>query len=403
MRKLARSRIVGPLAPYADEFRAELDRLGYTSWSREYKINQVGRLSRWIEGQHLTIGDLDDVRLAAFFSSMATATHRPPTRVAFAPLLNVLIAHGAMARPGAVMMDSPLDALISDYRRWMIHERGLADRTIGRYEVTARRFLGQRVAASGGNGTEQLTGDAVVGFLLAEAGRGLRPGSVQGRVAELRSLLRYLYLKGFTQIPLAQSVPAVPGWKDGSVPPRLSMAQVRALLDSCDPDTASGLRDIAMLSLMARLGLRAAEVAWLGLDDLLWRAGELVVRGKGRREDHLPLPGDVGEALTHYLTHARPDAQVRNVFLTLYAPPRALRPTAVGQMVWRQSRRAGLPPMRAHCLRHALASHLLDRGARLPEIAQLLRQRDLATTAGYAKIDYAALRELALPWPGTSR
>jgi site-specific recombinase XerD len=190
----------------------------------------------------------------------------------------------------------------------------------------------------------------------------------------------------------------VPGWKDTGVPRRLAVTEVQALLDSCDRATASGRRDFAILLLLARMGLRAAEVAGLELDDLDWRAGELVVHGKAGRCDRMPLPADVGEAVATYLLEARPRVECRTVFLTLVAPPRAMGHTTVGQMVWRQCRIAGLEPVRAHRLRHALATELLSRGVRLPEIAQVLRQRDLATTAIYAKVDYSALRQLALPW-----
>jgi site-specific recombinase XerD len=294
---------------------------------------------------------------------------------------------------------------MDDYRRWMTFDRALAGRTIGRYETTARRFLAGRVTAvASGTGVESVTAGSVTAFLLTEVSRGLARGSLQGRVAELRSLLRFLYLKGFTDTQVARAVPPLPGWKDTAVPSRLANAQVRALLDSCDRATTTGMRDYAMLAMLARLGLRAAEVAALSLDDVRWRAGEVVVHGKGRREDHLPLPADVGDAMTRYLREARPPhAESRNLFLTLVAPHRPLWSTAVSQVVWRQSLKAGLAPMRAHRLRHALATDLLDRGVRLPEIAQVLRQRDLATTAVYAKVDHTALRNLALPWPVVAR
>jgi site-specific recombinase XerD len=208
-----------------------------------------------------------------------------------------------------------------------------------------------------------------------------------------------LYLKGLTDSALGEAVPPVPGWKDTAVPTLMSAAAVRALLDSCDRATPTGKRDFAMLMLLARLGLRAAEVAGLGLGDLDWRAGEVAVRGKARREDRLPLPTDVGEALAGYLIEGRPRVESRTVFLTVAAPWRPLWSTAVSQTVWRQCARAGLTPVRAHRLRHALATDLLGQGVTLPEIAQVLRQRDLATTAIYAKVDHAKLRELALPWP----
>jgi site-specific recombinase XerD len=403
MSKVPRCRVLGPLAEYVEGFRAELDRLGYTAMSREYKVNQVGRLSRWMAAQQLGVGDLNTARLAGFFATMATSRRRPPTVAAMRPLLDFLRAQGALASgPERATPREQVDELMDDYCQWMTADRALADRTIDRYETTARRFLAGRVAAAGfGTGAEGVTAGAVTAFLLTEVSRGLARGSLQGRVAELRSLLRFLYLKGFTDTEVARAVPPLPGWKDTAVPPRLATAQVQALLDSCDRATTTGMRDYAMLALLARLGLRAAEVAALSLDDMRWRAGEVVVRGKGRREDRLPLPADVGDSVTRYLREARPRAASRNLFLTVRAPHRPLWSTSVSQVVWRQSLRAGLAPMRAHRLRHALATDLLDRGVRLPEIAQVLRQRDLATTAVYAKVDHTTLRQLALPWPVT--
>lgn len=214
----------------------------------------------------------------------------------------------------------------------------------------------------------------------------------------MRSLLRFLYLQAMIATPLGEAVPPVPGWKDTGVPRRLAAADVQALLDSCTRSTASGKRDFAILLLLARMGLRAAEVAGLVLDDFDWRTGELVVHGKAGRCDRMPLPTEVGDAVATYLLQARPTVECRGAFLTLVAPRRPMGHTTVSQVVWRQCRIAGLEPIRAHRLRHALATELLLQGVRLPEIAQVLRQRDLATTAIYAKVDYSALRELALPW-----
>jgi site-specific recombinase XerD len=373
--------------------------MGYTPNSREYKVNQMAGLSRWLERNGLGAGDVDAARTAAFLVEFGASRKQPPTLWAMRPLLDWLRAQGVIgAEP--VPARRAVDDLMDDYRRWMVTDRGLAGRTIGRYEMTARRFLGAQAPANrDATGSEGLTGQAVTAFLLAEVSRGLAPGSLQGRVAELRSLLRFLYLKGLTDSALGEAVPPVPGWKDTAVPTLMSAAAVRALLDSCDRATPTGKRDFAMLMLLARLGLRAAEVAGLGLGDLDWRAGEVAVRGKARREDRLPLPTDVGEALAGYLIEGRPRVESRTVFLTVAAPWRPLWSTAVSQTVWRQCARAGLTPVRAHRLRHALATDLLGQGVTLPEIAQVLRQRDLATTAIYAKVDHAKLRELALPWP----
>jgi hypothetical protein len=220
MSKVPRCRVLGPLAEYADGFRAELDRLGYTALSREYKVNQVGRLSRWLAAQRLTVSDLDEARLAAFLTTMATSRRRPPARAAMKPLLDFLHAQGVLA-PEVAAPREQVDELMDDYHRWMITDRALAGRSIGRYETTARRFLADRARAVGyGTGAEGVTAGAVTVFLLAEVSRGLARGSLQGRVAELRSLLRFLYLKGFTDTEVARAVPPLPGWKDAAVPPR---------------------------------------------------------------------------------------------------------------------------------------------------------------------------------------
>jgi len=396
---IGHTKVSGPLAVLADGFRTELDRVGYTPSSREFKLAEVARLSAWLERRGLGARDSCSARLEEFLADLAAAgSGRSPTLVAMRPLLGWLRDRG-LCGDDPPPARGPLDELMARYRHWMVTDRQLASRTISRYEQGARLFLDGRAGNGGGPaGVEDLGEEAVTAFLLAEASRGLSAKSLQGRVAELRSLLRFLYLRAIIATPLGQGVPPVPGWKDTGVPRRLAMTEVQALLDSCDRATASGKRDFAMLLLLARMGLRAAEVAGLELDDFDWRVGELVVHGKAGRCDRMPLPAAVGEAVVAYLLEARPSVVCRTAFLTLVAPPRAMGHTAVGQMVWRQCRIAGLEPVRAHRLRHALATELLSKGVRLPEIAQVLRQRDLATTAIYAKVDHSALSELALPW-----
>jgi integrase/recombinase XerD len=395
---IGRTKVPGPLAVLADGFRTELERLGYTPSSREFKLAEVARLSAWLDRRGLGVRDVCSAVAEEFLADLKAQPGRPLTLAAMRPLLAWLRDRG-LCVDDPLPAPGPLDELMERYRHWMVTGRQLAPRTVSRYEQGARLFLDGRARQGAGSaGVEGLGEEAVTGFLLAEASRGLSAKSLQGRVAELRSLLRFLYLQAMIATPLGEGVPPVPGWKDTRVPRRLAVTEVQALLDSCDRATASGKRDLAMLLLLARMGLRAAEVAGLELDDFDWRAGELVVHGKAGRCDRMPLPAEVGEAVAAYLLEARPGTGCRTVFLTLVAPPRAIGHTAVSQMVWRQCRIAGLEPVRAHRLRHALATELLSHGVRLPEIAQVLRQRDLATTAIYAKVDYPALRELALPW-----
>jgi site-specific recombinase XerD len=189
-------------------------------------------------------------------------------------------------------------------------------------------------------------------------------------------------------------------WSGAGLPRGLARGQVAALLASCDRRRATGRRDYAILVLLARLGLRAAEIAALRLDDIDWRAGEIVVRGKGRTEERLPLPCDVGEAIAAYLRRDRPRRPEREVFLRASAPLRGLAPEGVSEVVRAASERAGLGSFGAHRLRHTAGTEMLRAGASLPEVAQVLRHRSVATTAIYAKVDHLALRELAMPWPG---
>ena len=235
--------------------------------------------------------------------------------------------------------------------------------------------------------------------MLAETER-VSVGSAKGRVAELRCLLRFLFLEGWTAAPLAVSIPPVAGWRDTTLPATLSRSQVEAIVAAHDTTTVTGRRNYAIVLVLARLGLRAAEVGALQLEDLDWRAGQLTVRGKARRDDSLPLPADVGEAIAAYLSDGRPETPCRAVFITRFAPLKGLAPGSVSTLVYQASRRAGIdPPVCSHRLRHALATDMLAAGVRLPDIGQVLRHRDLATTAVYAKVDHDALRELAVAWP----
>jgi site-specific recombinase XerD len=290
--------------------------------------------------------------------------------------------------------------LAERYRRWLVTDRGLAETTVVRYVKLARSFLSGPWTGPGG--LESLSGTDVVAFLLAESER-LSVGSVKGRVGELRSLLRFLYLQGLTPRPLGAVVPPVAGWRDTGVPKAIPAGDVQRLLDSCDRGDPAGIRDYAILMLAARLGLRSAEVARLELGDIDWRAGQITLRGKACRQDGMPLPCDAGEALAAYLSQARPATPLRQVFLAARAPMRAIPPGLVSDVTHRACDRAGLPRIGAHRLRHTLATEMLRRGATITEVSQVLRHRDLATTAIYAKVDFAVLRTVAQPWPGATR
>jgi site-specific recombinase XerD len=392
----------GRLGPFVEGYRVWLLERGYTPGTVRGMLKVLGHLGRWMERERREPGELDVAALEQFLACLrAEGLRRVPTVRALRSLVVYLREVGVMAADGGAHELSPLDGLVDSYRDWLVIERGLAAATVLRYEKLARRFLAERVSPADVLGVEGLTGADVSAFLLRECAR-VSLGSAKGRVAELRSLLRFLYLRGYTERALADSVPSVAGWRDTSIPATMPRADVERLLASCDRSTLAGARNFAMLMLLARLGLRSVELARLELSDLDWRAGELVVRGKARREDRLPLPADVGDALAAYLV-LRGRHNARHVFLTVKAPTRPIRADLVGDVVQRACLAADVAHVGAHRLRHALATELLREGASLTDIGQVLRHSDLATTAIYAKVDLGRLRQVARPWPGARR
>jgi integrase/recombinase XerD len=265
------------------------------------------------------------------------------------------------------------------------------------YVDLVRPFVAGRATADGVD-VAGVSASDVVGFVLAVSGE-RTPKTAQQTVSALRSLLRFCHVQGLQAVPLAAAVPKVANRRAG-LPRFLVPAQVQALLGSCDRRSVAGRRDFAMMTVMVRLGLRAGEVAALGLGDIDWRRGEITVVGKGPRRERLPLPADVGAAVADYLRHARPaHALDRCVFVRVKAPHRGLTGGGVTQAVIAAGGRAGLGPITAHRLRHTAATGMLRAGAPLAQVGQVLRHRRALTTVAYAKVDRDGLRALARPWP----
>jgi site-specific recombinase XerD len=386
------------MGPFIEGYRAWLAGRGYSPGTVVNMLAMAGGLGRWMDARGLAPGALDREAIAEFRDALRAAGMRcVPGAHGLDRLLEYLEDLGVVDR--YPLSTTPVEVLAERYRRWLVADRGLAEATVVRYVKLARSFLGQRLA---GLGVDSLSGADVAAFLLAESER-LSIGSVKGRVGELRSLLRFLYLQGLTPRPLAAAVPPVAGWRDTGVPKAVAAGDVQRLLDRCDRADPIGIRDYAILMLVARLGLRSAEVARLELGDIDWRAGQITLRGKACRQDGMPLPCDVGEALAAYLSQVRPSTPLRQVFLAAKAPMRAIPPGLVSDVTHRACDRAGLPRVGAHRLRHTLATQMLRRGASIVEVSQVLRHRDLATTAIYAKVDFTVLRTVAQPWPGAAR
>jgi site-specific recombinase XerD len=384
-----------------DGYRVWLLEAGYTPQTVRAMLKDLGSLGRWMDAETVEVGALTVAAIESFLADQrAAGRQRVPTVRALRSMQSYLRLAGVMVGEEPLLL-SPVEVLVGEYREWLISDRGLAAMTVLRYETLARRFLTSRVTPADEFGIAGLDGAVVSRFLLGECGR-VCLGSAKGKVAELRCLLRFLHLRGLTGRSLAESVPGVAGWRETTIPPTMPQADIEALLASCDRLTLDGVRDRAMLMLLARLGLRSIEIARLQLEDLDWRAGDLLVRGKARRDDRLPIPDDVGSSVAGYLAvRGRHDS--RSVFLTLRAPIRPIRADLVGDVVQRHCRWAGVPHVGPHRLRHTLATQMLARGAALADISQVLRHSDLATTAIYAKVDLGRLRQVARPWPGAAR
>ena len=390
--------VSGPLAPYAAGFESWLRRRSYSASAVANRLCQLDRLSRWLEREGLTAGELSDTRVAEFVSSRRDAglvTWTTPQSVTL--VLGYLREVGVMPFPAVMVATGSLEGLLADYGRYLRVERRLAEHTVrDAYLPAARLFVAGREGLVGLR-LERLSAADVSMFLVAECAKRSVTGA-RDLASALRSFLRYLHLAGLIDAPLVWAVPSVADLRDRSLPRGLEPAAVRKLLASCDRRRTVGRRDHAILLLMSRLGLRRGEVAAIQLEDIDWRAGLLLVRGKGSRQDVLPLPVDVGEALVSYLRR-RPRCESRALFVRMTAPVQGLAPHTISWIVREACTRAGLPRVGAHRLRHTAATEMLRQGASLAEIGQVLRHREQKTTAIYAKVDRRALRALARPWP----
>jgi len=393
--------VVGPLEPYAEGLACELARLGFTELSAGGQLRLAAHLSRWLAGQRLGTAALTGPVAGRFLAARRAAGYTGYlSPKALRPVLDYLRSLGVAPEPERPRPVTAAEELLEAYREYLLGERGVQADVARGYLYLVRPFV-ERHAAGGIAGLRGLTAGDVTVFLTAQSRR-LVPKSAQRLATALRSLLRFWHLQGLTRRGLEQSVPKVANRRPG-LPRPLEPGQVQALLDSCDRATAAGLRDLAMLTLMARMGLRAGEVAALCLEDIGWRAGEITIRGKGNRRDLLPLTADAGEAMAAWLQYGRPATALdRAVFTRIKAPHQGLTSGGVTQAVAAAAGRAGLGVIHAHRLRHSAATAMLAQGGSLAEIGQVLRHRRPMTTAIYAKVDTAALRALARPWPGAS-
>ena len=394
--------VSGPLAAFREGFLQSLLEQGYTPDSAANQLQLIAHLNRWLLDEGLDVHTFHQNDLERFFQFRRHAgyTHCVSLR-AMLPLLSYLRDKGIALSVSTVVSRGPIDSAIDRYRDYLVHERGLAQLTIHNYINAVRPFLVSELSREGEKiNWESLNAAKVTAFVVARTPSQSR-SLASTTVTALRSFLGYLFAKNLIKQQLTAAVPTVAGWRLAALPKTLQPREVQALLAACDRRTRMGRRDFAILTTLVRLGLRASEVAGLRLDDIDWRAGSILIRGKGNQIEPLPLPQDVGGAVVAYLRRGRPmTAADRSLFVRIRAPHRTLSGIGVSGIVVAAARRAGLGDIRAHLLRHTVASQLLRAGSSLPEIGQLLRHRHISTTAVYAKVDRDALRSIARPWMG---
>ena len=288
------------------------------------------------------------------------------------------------------------EELLTRYRDHLVRERGLAYPTVAGYQTVARQFFAAVLVRSDVD-LGSLSAKTVTRFVL-EAAESRPTGTTKHRVTALRSLLRFLHVDGRAP-DLVGIVPKVAGWRGSNLPRALRSSEFERLLEACDAADEVGRRDRAMLMLLGRLGLRVGEVVRLDLDDVHWRRAELTIRGKARRDERVPLPAQVGEALADHILRGRGGGPQGPLFFHDEARTQRWTTKGVRLALTTLCRRAGVDRVLPHALRHMAAADMLRAGASLIEVGQVLRHRSLSTTAIYTKVDIAALRGLALPWP----
>ncbi len=388
----------GPLGDYLDRYADWLSEQGFCRAAARLHLVQIADFSLWLDKQGLTLNDVQPTVIDPFIEDRRRRVNPHAERSTLQRFLRLV-------RPEAcTQASSPLTAsqvFLQDFRRHFLEERGAAQVSYLAFQPILHQFLSDCFPDETIDCARLIAKD-VVGFVRRHAYRH-SPGRAKLLVTALRVFLRYLRQRGDITSDLAASVPRVAMWPGSTIPKFLSPDQVRQVLAQCDLNSAIGLRNYAILLLLSRLGFRADEIVRLTLDNIDWENGRLTFRGKGGHWAQMPLPADVGEAIVRYLQRGRPHSPCRRLFLRHAAPKTGFTNSgAIATLVRRAIIRAGINSQRkgSHLFRHSLATRMVNEGSSLPEIAELLRHQSIETTNLYAKVDFHALRSIALPWLG---
>jgi len=387
----------GPAGAYIDGFAEKVGQEGYSWWTARRYLRSAAHLGRFVEGQGSTLNALDEETLQAFQGHLSCCHCRESNGgkthdAGLGAKCFVQYLRDIAVVEAVPMQERP--PLIESFLLWLRRHRGVAESTLYHYGRGASDLLD----ALGSNPT-QYDAAGLRTFVLARADQ-CRIGAAKSLVTALRAFLRYLVAQGECEPGLEGAIPTLAGWRLAALPQYLATSDVQRMIEGCESTSPMGIRDRAVLLLLVRLGLRAGDVAALGLADIDWKDGSFLVSGKGRRQARLPLPQEIGDAVLRYL-ECRPATLTDRVFVRSRAPFGSLRSSSVSAIVTRAMHRAKVitPRYGAHILRHTAATDMLRHGASLDAIRTVLRHRSVEMSAYYAKVDLTLLQEITQPWP----
>ncbi len=394
------------LKPHRDEFLAGLGRLNYASGTITIYRRAIDLFIEQAQIRGIEADDFDPLVLAELYTAVPMPQSESAQRcrlACIAKFIDHLAAIGVIAAsPPSLPPHDPFEQIIEACGDWLRRERGLSQSTVRKRQSLLGRFLTFQFGTTPGDLNSIESSDIMAFLDLPPKWRHHGPAAFD-KATNLRSLFRFLFAVGLTRCELSLAMPPIAVRRPTSVVLHLTTDEVRCLVGSISGDSAADRRSRAILLLMARLGLRAHEVFALRLTDFNWQAGEVLIRGKGKLYDRMPIPVDVGDAVADYVMNGR-SGTAPHLFVSLFAPHRRLASTSIARSILEDAfTRTGLEPpggrVRSHVLRFSLATNLLAQDVSLEEIGDILRHRSTTTTAIYARHDIRALRPLARPWP----
>lgn len=390
----------GPGGPYLDDFSQWLARRQYKPFTTKFYIRQAAQFMIWAKTQGMKTESLCQSDLDAYHEHIKSLGRhgkggRGSIDYAAARRFVAFLHHGGVI-VGIGRRKSEEIPLLEEFRRTLRLQRGLVEKTIEGYSRVIHDFI-----ETMGQNPEDYDAKRIRIFVVDRVGRH-GPGYAEKTVTSVRHFIRFLIAMGRLPSAFEHLIPRVAKWRLSRLPQYMQPEDIEKVIESCDPSTHLGARDYAVVLLLARLALRAGDIARLKLSDLEWSMGTFRVAGKSRSEVRLPLPQDVGDAILAYLETWRPESMSDYVFLLSRPPHGPIASHIVSQIARRAIIRAEVvaPSRGAHIFRHSAATAMLRQGATLQAIGGILRHNSIETTTHYAKVDKTGLAELARPWPG---